>query len=160
MTIAVFPGSFDPMTLGHVDLARRVLSFADELIVAVGMNPGKGYMFTPQERLDLARACLEDIEGVRVEPMPGLLVDFCRQHKVNLITKGIRGAADYAGEEPMALMNRHLSDIETVFVLSDPALAHISSSLVKEIAQHGDSIADFVSPRVAHAITQRIEEKR
>lgn len=160
MTVAVFPGSFDPMTLGHVDVARRAMSFTDELIVAVGMNPSKRYMFTPEERLILARQSLEGCEGVRVEPMSGLLVDFCRNYQADVIIKGIRGAADYAAEEPMALMNRHLTGIETIFILADPVLAHISSSLVKDLAHHRAPIDDFVAPAAAQAITMRIKENR
>lgn len=159
MTLAVFPGSFDPMTLGHVDVARRGLSFADEVIVAVGMNPSKGYMFSPQERLALARAAVADIPGVRAEPMPGLLVDFCVSQGADAILKGIRGMADYAAEEPMALMNRHLTGIETVFILSDPALAHVSSSLVKDVARHGGPINDLVPTATAEAMHDLLKEQ-
>lgn len=156
MTIAVFPGSFDPMTLGHVDIVRRALTFVDEVIVGVGANPSKSHMFTPEQRLELAAQSLEGIDGASALAMPGLLVDFCRSVGASVVVKGIRGMGDYAGEEPMALMNRNLSGIETVFVLANPELAHVASSLVKDVARHGGNIKEFVAPGVARAIMHKV----
>ncbi|MDO4887276.1 MAG: pantetheine-phosphate adenylyltransferase [Actinomycetaceae bacterium] len=156
MTLAVYPGSFDPITLGHLDVARRARALFDEVVVAVGMNSSKKYVFTADERLALAREALAGLDGVRAEPMDGLLTALCSRLGATAIVKGLRGAGDFAAEQPMALMNRHLSGIETVFVLGDPALAHIASSLVKEVARFGGDVAALVPPGVGAALAGRL----
>ena len=113
MTIAVFPGSFDPITLGHMDIATRARAFADDVVLAVGVNASKSYVFDFAQRLALAEEAVKGIDGVRVAPMPGLLVDLCRELGANIIVKGLRSEADFSAEWPMALMNRHLTGIET-----------------------------------------------
>ena len=160
MTIAVFPGSFDPITLGHMDIATRARAFADDVVLAVGVNASKSYVFDFAQRLALAQEAVKGIDGVRVAPMPGLLVDLCRELGANIIVKGLRSEADFSAEWPMALMNRHLTGIETAFILADPALTHVASSLVKDVARHGGDVTDLVPPGVAEAFStiHRIEE--
>ena len=110
----------------------------------------------------MAEAAVERLEGVRAVPMPGLLVDLCRELGADVVVKGLRGEADFSAEKPMALMNRSLTGIETVFVLGDPALAHIASSLVKDVARHGGDVTDLVPPGVAEALAgiHRTEEQQ
>lgn len=152
MTLAVCPGSFDPLTLGHMDVIRRARAMFDEVIVAVGHNAKKTYLFSIEERVELARQALADIDAVRVEATKGLIAEFAQKQGAAAIVKGLRGGADYDAEQAMALLNRHLSGIETVFVMGDPALAHIASSFVKEIASYGGRIDDLVAPNVARAL--------
>ncbi|AHU89218.1 pantetheine-phosphate adenylyltransferase [Trueperella pyogenes] len=152
MTLAVCPGSFDPLTLGHMDVIRRARAMFDEVIVAVGHNAKKTYLFSIEERVELARQALADIDAVRVEATTGLIAEFAQKQGAAAIVKGLRGGADYDAEQAMALLNRHLSGIETVFVMGDPALAHIASSFVKEIASYGGRIDDLVAPNVARAL--------
>lgn len=152
MTLAVCPGSFDPLTLGHMDVIRRARVMFDEVIVAVGHNAKKTYLFSIEERVELARQALADIDAVRVEATTGLIAEFAQKQGAAAIVKGLRGGADYEAEQAMALLNRHLSGIETVFVMGDPALAHIASSFVKEIASYGGRIDDLVAPNVARAL--------
>lgn len=154
MTLAVCPGSFDPITLGHVDVVRRARRMFDEVILAVADNPAKRYLFSAQERVDLATRALAGLDGVRVALVPGLLATFCTEQGADVIVKGLRGGADVDAEHTMALMNRHLAGIETTFLLGDPALAHIASSLVKDVAGHGGDVSELVPPVVAEALAR------
>lgn len=144
MTIAVCPGSFDPVTLGHLDVVRRARALFDEVVVGVAHNSAKQALLPAEVRLELARSALLGLDGVRVELVGGLLTDFCREIGAAAIVKGLRGGADFDHEVPMALMNRHQTGVETVFVVGDPALGHIASSLVKDVARHGGSITGLV----------------
>ncbi|QTE28651.1 pantetheine-phosphate adenylyltransferase [Pengzhenrongella sicca] len=144
MTIAVCPGSFDPVTLGHLDVVRRASAMFDGVVVGVAHNSSKQALLTAEQRVALARAALAGLDGVRVELVGGLLTDFCREVGATVVVKGLRGGADFDHELPMALMNRHLTGVETVFVVGDPALGHIASSLVKDVARHGGQIGDLV----------------
>lgn len=146
------PGSFDPVTLGHLDVVRRARSLFDEVVVAVGTNAGKSALLDAQVRVDLFTEATADFDGVRVVRMPGLLADLCRELGARAIVKGLRGGADFDAEQPMALMNRHLVGVETMFVIGDPALAHVSSSMVKDVARYGGDIIDLVPSRVADAV--------
>ncbi len=159
VTIAVCPGSFDPITLGHVDVVRRARSMFDEVVVGVATNSAKSALLGVDTRVALARTALAGIDGVRVEPVDGLLAEFLRQVQANAVVKGLRGGADFDAELPMALMNRHLAGVETVFVVGDPALAHIASSLVKDVARHGGSIDDLVPSGVADAVRQAFDRE-
>jgi len=160
VTIAVFPGSFDPITRGHLDVVRRARRFADEVVVAIAQNAGKTPLLPIETRLELARGALDHFDGVRVEAVPGLLVEFCRAADAEVIVKGVRGGADYDAEMPMALMNRHLTGIETVFVIGDPALAHIASSLVRDVARNNGDIEDLVPQGVAPAVYRAVGSVR
>ena len=144
MTIAVCPGSFDPVTLGHLDVVRRTRAMFDEVVVGVARNSSKAALLPAARRVELARTALAGLDGVRVELVEGLLTDFCLDVGAVAVVKGLRGGADFDHELPMALMNRHIAGVETVFVVGDPALGHIASSLVKDVARFGGSIEDLV----------------
>ncbi|MBD5787837.1 pantetheine-phosphate adenylyltransferase [Cellulosimicrobium terreum] len=154
MTTAVCPGSFDPITLGHLDIVRRASSMFEDVVVAVARNATKTALLDADERVSLARAAVASagLDGVRVDVVPGLLVDFCRSVGATVVVKGLRGGADFDAELPMALMNRHLGGVETVFVAGDGALSHVASSLVKDVARHGGPIDDLVPPGVGDAL--------
>jgi pantetheine-phosphate adenylyltransferase len=149
----VCPGSYDPVTLGHADVIRRAAGLYDEVVVAVLHNPAKHGTFTPDERRDLILDACGDLANVRVELFANrLLVDVCRDVGATAIVKGLRGGTDFAYELPMALMNRHLTGVETVFLPGDPRFEHISSSLVKEVARYGGDVSGLVSDRVRDAL--------
>ena len=153
----VCPGSYDPVTLGHADVIRRAAGLYDEVVVAVLHNPAKRGTFSPDERRDLILEGCRDLDGVRVELFAGrLLVDVCREVEADAIVKGLRGGTDFAYELPMALMNRHLTGIETVFLPGDPRFEHISSSLVKEVARYGGDVTGLVSDAVRDALVARL----
>lgn len=156
--IAVCPGSFDPVTLGHLDIVRRAASLADEVIVAIGTNPSKTPLIDDPTRRELITEAVADLPGVRVELVSGLIADYCREVGASAIIKGIRGGADYDHELPMALMNRHLAGVETVFLTANPELIHISSSLVRELAHFGRDVGDLVPPAVAAALNPSVED--
>lgn len=157
--VAVCPGSFDPVTLGHLDVIRRATVLFDEVVVAVGVNASKTPMLPAEQRVELFAAAVADLPAVRVLPMPGLLADLCRDVGATAIVKGLRGGADFDAEHPMALMNRHLSGVDTVFVVGDSALAHIASSMVRDVARHGGPVEDLVPPGVAAAIAAALRSQ-
>lgn len=152
MSLAVCPGSFDPITLGHLDIARRARGIFDEVVIAVAHNAVKNYFFDLEHRVELARAAVAGLD-IRVEVVEGLLADYCRDVGATAIVKGLRGGADLDGEAPMAVVNRHLVGVETVFLLSEGSHAHIASSLVKDVARHGGDVTELVPPAVATALT-------
>lgn len=159
--IAVVPGSFDPVTLGHLDVIRRAARLYDELVVLVVHNPGKTPMLPLAERVALLERVLIDAglpASVRVDSWgAGLLVDYCRQVGATVLVKGVRSQLDVTYETPMALVNRDLADVETVLLLPDPAHAHVSSSLVRQVEALGGDVAPYVPAAVAHALTVRRE---
>ncbi|MCK0118731.1 phosphopantetheine adenylyltransferase [Isoptericola sp. CG 20/1183] len=162
MSIAVCPGSFDPITYGHLDIVRRAARLFEVVVVGVAHNASKSALLKPEERIEVVRGALAedpDLGSVRVEPVPGLLVDFCRQVGAVAVVKGLRGGADFDGEHPMALMNRHLSGVETVFLPAEQRYAHVASSLVKDIARHGGPIDDLVPPAAAEAVRAAIAHR-
>lgn len=159
MRTAVVPGTFDPVTLGHVDVVRRAAGLFDEVIVAVAVNAAKSPLLSATERRDAFAQAVGDLPGVRVAIAPGLLVDFCREVGAVAVVKGLRGGADFDAESPMALMNRHLTGVETVFVIGDPALAHVASSMVRDVARHGGEIEDLVPDGVAPLVRERLAER-
>ena len=152
MSIAVCPGSFDPVTLGHLDIIRRARALFDEVVIGVAQNSAKSPLLAAQERRRLVAEAVADIPGVSVALVPGLLAAFCREIGAVAVVKGLRGGADFDAEHPMALMNRHLYGVETVFVVGDSRLAHIASSMVKDVARHGGPIADLVPAGVEPAV--------
>lgn len=157
-TRCVCPGSFDPVTLGHLDVIARAARLYDEVVVAVLVNPGKKGMFSGQERVDLIEADVADLPGVSVQAFGAqLLVDVCASVGAGAVVKGLRGETDYAYELPMAVMNRHLTGVETLFMPSAPEYAQVSSSLVKEVARFGGDVSPFLSPRVHEALLARLE---
>lgn len=162
----VCPGSFDPLTLGHLDVVLRAAEVFDVVHVGVAVNPAKAGLFSGPERVALVWAALEgahDPRAARVqveEFAPALLVEHCRRLGAHVVVKGLRGGADYAYEEPMALMNRHLTGLETLFLVGDPRFGHVSSSLVKEVARYGGDVSALLPPAVHSALVARIGEDR
>jgi pantetheine-phosphate adenylyltransferase len=157
VSLAVCPGSFDPVTLGHLDVIRRARSMFDEVVVVVAHNAAKHPLLSVEVRVALVEGAVKDIPGVRVVSWDGLLADFLKQSEAQAVVKGLRGGADVDAELGMALLNRHLSGVETVFVPGDGALAHVASSLVKDVARHGGSIDDLVPPGVVAAVSAALE---
>ncbi|WP_392542631.1 pantetheine-phosphate adenylyltransferase [Oryzobacter telluris] len=157
---AVCPGSYDPVTSGHLDVIARAAALHDEVVVAVLHNPAKAGTFTVEERIAFVRnglAALGVTEGVRVEAFGGrLLVDVCRDLEADVVVKGLRGTTDFAYELPMALMNRHLTGIETLFLPGDTKFEHVSSSLVKEVARYGGDVTGLVPDEVRDALVTRL----
>ena len=155
--VAVYPGSFDPITRGHEDLIRRSLAFADRVIVAVAVNPAKQPLFTLEERVDLARRVVGDDERVEVRAFDGLLVQFAREIGARLIVRGLRYVSDFEYEFQMALMNRKLAgEIETVFLVPAFDLTYLSSSLVREVARFGGDVGALVPPVVLEALRLKL----
>lgn len=157
----VCPGSYDPVTSGHLDIVERAAGLFDEVVVAVLHNPAKRGLFEPRERVELVREALAEraVDGsrVRVQEFAGrLLVDVCREVGAVAVVKGLRGTVDFGYELPMALMNRHLTGVETVFLAGDPRFEHVSSSLVKEVSAYGGDVTGLVPDRVR----RRLEELR
>ncbi|KUG51604.1 phosphopantetheine adenylyltransferase [Serinicoccus chungangensis] len=153
----VCPGSFDPVTLGHVDVVVRAAALFDEVLVAVMHNPAKQGTFPVEQRLEFVRESLpqEVTPVVRVEAYAErLLVDVCQEVGAQAVVKGLRGGTDFTYELPMALMNRHLTGVETVFLPGDPALEHVSSSLVKEVHRLGGDVSALVPAPVLRALGQ------
>jgi pantetheine-phosphate adenylyltransferase len=155
MTHVLCPGSFDPPTLGHLDVIRRASRLFDRVTVAVLINPAKSGLFTVDERIALLRKATEAWPAVSVDSFGGLLVDYCERHGVDAILKGIRAAGDADYELPMAHMNAHLTGVQTLFLPTAPEYSYVSSSLVKEIAHHGGDIAGLVPESVARALAER-----
>lgn len=157
---AVCPGSYDPVTNGHLDVIARAAALHDEVVVAVLHNPAKAGVFSVEERVGFIErgiAARGVGGGVRVAAFSGrLLVDVCRELDADVILKGVRGTPDYSYELPMALMNRHLTGVETVFLPGAPEFQHVSSSLVKEVARYGGDVSGLVPDEVRDALTARL----
>ena len=149
MRRAVCPGSFDPVTNGHVDVITRAAALYDELVVAVLVNPGKAGLFSVDERMALLREAVADVPNVTVDSFQGLLVDYCRSNDIPVIVKGLRAVSDFEYELQMAQMNRELAGVETLFVPTAPQVGHLSSSLVKQIATFGGDVSGLV-PTAVH----------
>ena len=155
MRRAVCPGSFDPVTNGHVDVIARAAALYDELVVAVLVNPGKAGLFAVEERMELLRDALADVPNVTVDSFQGLLVDYCSAHDIPVIVKGLRAVGDFEYELQMAQMNRELAGIETLFVATAPQVGHLSSSLVKQIANFGGDVSRLVPKGVLDRLLER-----
>jgi len=157
MTVsAMYPGTFDPITLGHEDLVRRACRLFDKVVVAIAANPGKEPMFTLAERVDLALTTVAEIGNVEVTGYDGLTVDFAKEHDLQVIVRGLRAISDFEYEFQLANMNRHLTEeVETAFLTPTEKYTYISSSLVREVASMGGDISEFVSPVVRDALLER-----
>jgi len=159
--IGLYPGTFDPITLGHADIIRRGAKLVDRLIVGVTTNPSKDPMFSPEERLEMVRSEVErlGVGNVEVEGFNALLVKWAQKKRATVLIRGLRAVADFEYEFQMAGMNQQLDPgIETVFLMADVSLQPIASRLVKEIALFGGDISRFVSPEVRELIAQRVEQ--
>jgi pantetheine-phosphate adenylyltransferase len=153
----MYPGTFDPITLGHEDLVRRACRLFDKVVVAIAANPSKEPMFTLDERVGLARTALAEFKNVEVTGYEGLTVDFAREHNLQVIVRGLRAISDFEYEFQLANMNRHLTDeVETAFLTPTETYTYISSSLVREICTLGGDISEFVSPGVKTALMDRV----
>lgn len=156
-TIALYPGTFDPITNGHTDLVRRAVQLFDQVIVAIAANPAKQLLFDLKERVALAQAALAGIERVSVIGFDDLLVECVRRHRARVILRGLRAVSDFEYEFQLAGMNRRLApEVETVFMTPSEQEMFISASLVKEIALLGGNVADFVDARVVAALTEKM----
>lgn len=161
MTIAVCPGSFDPVTLGHVDVFERAARLFDEVIACVVHNPNKQGTFAVAERRELLAESVAHLDNVRVDDFSGLLVDYCHEQGALAVVKGLRSVTDYSYEEPMAHMNWEITgagtegSVDTVFVSGQPGLSFVSSSLVREVAKLGGEVGHLVPPAVASAMAAK-----
>ncbi|GAB0108614.1 pantetheine-phosphate adenylyltransferase [Nocardia sp. JMUB6875] len=160
MAGALCPGSFDPVTNGHLDVFARAAAQFDEVVVTVVVNPNKQGMFTVDERMEMIREVTAHLPNVRVESWRGLLVDFAKQEGLTAIIKGLRDGNDFGYELQMAQMNRKLTGVDTFFIATNPLYGYVSSSLVKEVAALGGDIADLLPPVVHKRLLARIAERK
>ncbi|GAA4678511.1 pantetheine-phosphate adenylyltransferase [Nocardioides nanhaiensis] len=158
MRRAVCPGSFDPVTHGHLDIVGRAAALFDEVVVAAGVNPSKNRLFSPEERLGMLERACAPWPNVRVDGFTGLLTDFCREHQIHAIVKGLRAVSDFDYELQMAQMNASLTDVETVFIPTSPEWSFLASSLVKEVARFGGDVSALVPDFVNTALVDRLRQ--
>ena len=156
MRSAVCPGSFDPVTNGHIDIIGRAAALFDHVTVGVLVNQTKSSLFTVDERIVMLEEVCAVYPTVTVQSFTGLLVDFCRDHKISAIVKGLRAVTDFDYELQMAQMNNRLTGIETLFVSTNPVYGYLSSSLVKEIAGHGGDVTGLVPDSVLKSLKERL----
>jgi pantetheine-phosphate adenylyltransferase len=154
---AVCPGSFDPVTNGHLDIVSRASRLYDEVTVAVMVNKSKKGLFTLNERMEMVRETTADYGNVVVESFHGLLVDFCRDRQIPVIVKGLRAVSDFDYELQMAQMNHSMAGVETLFLSTNPLYSFLSSSLVKEVATYGGDVSGLVPKTVLSRLTERLE---
>jgi len=158
---AIYPGSFDPVTYGHIDLIKRALEIFPELIVAVAHNPQKKPLFSVKERIGMLKRATSDIKGVMVDDFNGLVVDYGHKKKINVIIRGLRMLSDFEYEFQMALTNRKLSpDIETIFLMPQESYSYLSSKLLKEAASLGADLSAFVPDFVGKALKKKLSEAK
>jgi pantetheine-phosphate adenylyltransferase len=156
---AVCPGSFDPVTNGHLDIVSRASTLFDEVVVAVLVNKSKQGLFSVEERMDMLREVCAEFPNVKVDAFHGLLVSFCRERDIIAIVKGLRAVSDFDYELQMAQMNSSLAPVETVFVPTSPAYSFLASSLVKEVAMYGGDVSGLVPETVLPRLTERLRER-
>jgi pantetheine-phosphate adenylyltransferase len=155
---AVCPGSFDPITNGHLDVIERASHLFDEVVIAVLVNNSKSSLFTIDERIVLARDCVKHLPNVKVDMWSGLLVDYCRENKVDAIVKGLRAVSDFDYELQMAQMNLQLKGVDTLLMATKPAYSFLSSSLVREIARYGGDVSNLVPAGVLSELTRKAKD--
>jgi pantetheine-phosphate adenylyltransferase len=160
MRRAVCPGSFDPVTNGHLDIIVRASRLYDEVVVAVLVNKSKASLFTVEERMDMLGAVVADHPNVRIDSFHGLLVDYCREHDIPVVVKGIRAVSDFDYELKMAQMNHGLTGVDTLFMPTNPLYSFLSSSLVKEVATYGADVSGLVPALVLERLAARLAERR
>ena len=158
MGLAVCPGSFDPVTNGHLDIVQRASALFDEVVVAVLINKNKRGLFAVEERMELLAETVAHLPNVRIDSWHGLLVDYCRQNDVSVIVKGLRAVSDFDYELQMAQMNQQLAGVETLFMPTKPLNSFLSSSLVKEVATYGGDVAHLLPENVHARLRKRLAE--
>lgn len=158
MRTAVCPGSFDPVTNGHLDVFARASEMADEVVVAVLVNSTKAGLFTIEERIEILREVVAPYPNVRVDSFRGLLVDYCRDNGIRAIVKGLRAVSDFDYELQMAQMNYRLAGIETLFISTNPLYSYLSSSLIKEVAKWGGDVSGLVPDAVLVRLSDRLSD--
>ncbi|MGB6453536.1 MAG: pantetheine-phosphate adenylyltransferase [Streptosporangiaceae bacterium] len=158
MRRVVCPGSFDPVTNGHLDIISRAAQLYDEVVVAVGANVTKVTLFTPSERVELIREATKELGNVRVDQFDGLTVDFCRQNDISAIVKGLRAVSDFDYEMQMAQMNYSQAGVETLFMTTNPLYAFLSSSLVKDFCKYGGDVSGLVPANVLDQLHARLSQ--
>lgn len=144
MRRAVFPGTFDPITLGHVDIIKRALPLFDELIIAIGVNADKKTMFSLEERIKFIEDVFKNESRIKVKSYRGLTANFCKNEKAQFIVRGLRTSIDFAYEQSIAQANAKVNGVDSVFLISSPEYSHISSSIVRDIARHGGDYQDLI----------------
>ena len=159
MRRAVCPGSFDPVTNGHIDIVQRAASLFDEVVVGVGVNKSKSRLFSADERIDMLRQAVAHLPNVSVAGFSGLLTTFCQERGIHAIVKGLRAVSDFDYELQMAQMNSSLTDVETVFVPTSPEWSFLASSLVKEVAMFGGDVSGLVPDFVLTRLMARLAEQ-
>lgn len=162
MRRAVCPGSFDPVTNGHIDIISRTAALFDEVVVAIGVNKSKASarLFSAEERMSMLETACAEFPNVTVAGFDGLLTSFCEQNGIKAIVKGLRAVSDFDYELQMAQMNSSLVDVETIFIPTSPEYSFLASSLVKEVATFGGDVSSLVPPFVLERLTERLAEKR
>lgn len=144
MKKAVFPGSFDPITIGHVDIVKRGIKVFDEIIIAIGDNTDKKYMFPKEKRVEFVKQTFNNYDNIKIESYDGLTVDFCKKNKIEFMIRGLRNPADFEFEKSIALTNREMTDIETIFFLTSPENSFISSSIVRDLIRNNGDYKLFI----------------
>lgn len=152
---AIYPGTFDPITFGHLDIIERASRRFPRIVVALSQNPGKAPLFSLEERVALAKEVLRDADGVEVDSFDGLLVNYAKRSGIGVLVKGLRAVTDFDYELQMAQMNHRLAGVETFFMVATPVYSFLSSSLVKEIARFGGDVDEFVPGEVARRLKER-----
>jgi pantetheine-phosphate adenylyltransferase len=160
MTRAVCPGSYDPVTNGHLDIIGRAAKLFDEVVVAVLINKNKKTLFSVEERTDMLAEVTSQWPNVRIDSWHGLLVDYCREHDIKAIVKGLRAVSDYDYELQMAQMNHQLSGVDTLFMPTNPIYSYLASSLVKDVATYGGDVSTLLPQTIERRLMQRLEERR
>lgn len=159
MKSALFPGSFDPPSLGHLDILQRAASLCDTLYVGVAPHLGKQAHFSTDEKMEMLRRMTDHLPGVKVVAFNQLVVDFAKELGVNILVRGLRAFSDFEYEFRMALANRKMGGIETWFLMADPKLSYISSTLIRDVAKHGSRLGDFVPPVIEDQVFRRLSKK-
>ena len=159
MKRVVCPGSFDPITFGHLDIVERASSIFDEVVIAVMVNKTKQTLFTVEERIEMTKEVTSKYPNVKVDSWSGLLVDYCKENEISIIVKGLRAVTDFDYELQMSQINLQLQGVETLFISTAPAHSFLSSSLVKEIASHGGDVSSYIPAILLERLKDRLAGK-